>query len=166
MYEKVEKLMEEKGVKVADVAKATGISSSVFTDWKKGRYTPKADKLYALAQYFDVPMEYFFDENDQDDIDDEDDLDDDEDEDDDDDDDDLNDFGDESAKEILIRYALTKGFNVVITFWPEFSERVYGKVISLDDGVVFIEEIDTKGKTDGVCCTTLDNILAVSCEWE
>ena len=31
MYEKVEKLMEEKGVKVADVAKATGISSSVFT---------------------------------------------------------------------------------------------------------------------------------------
>ena len=65
MYEKVEKLMVEKGVKVADVVKATGISSSVFTDWKKGRYTPKADKLYALAQYFDVPMEYFFDENDQ-----------------------------------------------------------------------------------------------------
>ena len=65
MYEKVEKLMEEKGVKVADVVKATGISSSVFTDWKKGRYTPKADKLYALAQYFDVPMEYFFDDSDQ-----------------------------------------------------------------------------------------------------
>lgn len=65
MYEKVEKLMKMKGVKVADVAKATGISSSVFTDWKKGRYTPKADKLYALAEYFDVPMEYFFDENDR-----------------------------------------------------------------------------------------------------
>lgn len=63
MYKKVEKLMEMKGVKVADVAKATGISSSVFTDWKKGRYTPKADKLYALAQYFDVPMDYFFDDN-------------------------------------------------------------------------------------------------------
>ena len=65
MYEKVERLMNEKGVKVSDVAKATGISSSVFTDWKKGRYTPKADKLYALAQYFDVPMEYFFDETDR-----------------------------------------------------------------------------------------------------
>lgn len=63
MYDKVEKLMQEKGVKVADVAKATGISSSVFTDWKKGRYTPKADKLYALAQYFDVPMEYFFEDD-------------------------------------------------------------------------------------------------------
>lgn len=63
MYEKVERLMNEKGVKAADVAKAVGISSSVFTDWKKGRYTPKADKLYALAEYFDVPMEYFFDED-------------------------------------------------------------------------------------------------------
>lgn len=61
MYEKVERLMQEKGVRASDVAKAIGISSSVFTDWKKGRYTPKADKIYALAKYFDVPMEYFFD---------------------------------------------------------------------------------------------------------
>ena len=63
MYEKVERLMQEKGVKASDVAKAIGISSSVFTDWKKGRYTPKADKLHALAEYFNVPMEYFFDDS-------------------------------------------------------------------------------------------------------
>lgn len=62
MYEKVERLMQEKGVKASDVAKAVGISSSVFTDWKKGRYTPKADKLYAISKYFGVPMEYFFDD--------------------------------------------------------------------------------------------------------
>lgn len=62
MYDRLERLMQEKGVKVADVAKATEIGSSVFTDWKKGRYTPKADKLYAIAKYFDVPMEYFFDD--------------------------------------------------------------------------------------------------------
>ena len=61
MYEIVEKLMQEKGVKPSEVSKETGIPQSVFTDWKKGRYTPKADKLYALARYFDVPMEYFFD---------------------------------------------------------------------------------------------------------
>lgn len=60
-FEVIERLMEEKGVKASDVAKATGIPSSVFTDWKKGRYTPKADKLYALAKYFGVPMETFFD---------------------------------------------------------------------------------------------------------
>ena len=62
MYEKVERLMQEKGVKASDVAKAIGISSSVFTDWKKGRYTPKADKLYAISKYFGVPMDFFFDE--------------------------------------------------------------------------------------------------------
>lgn len=59
-YEIVEKLMKEKGVRASDVAKATGIPSSVFTDWKKGRYVPKADKLYALARYFQIPMEAFF----------------------------------------------------------------------------------------------------------
>lgn len=62
MYEKVERLMQEKGVKASDVAKAVGISSSVFTDWKKGRYTPKADKLYSIAKYFGVPMEFFFED--------------------------------------------------------------------------------------------------------
>ena len=60
MYEVLERLMKEKGVKASDVAKETGIPSSVFTDWKKGRYTPKADKLYVLAKYFGVPMEVFF----------------------------------------------------------------------------------------------------------
>lgn len=60
MYEVLERLMKEKGVKASEVAKETGIPSSVFTDWKKGRYTPKADKLYVLAKYFGVPMDIFF----------------------------------------------------------------------------------------------------------
>lgn len=60
MYEVLERLMKEKDVKASDVAKETGIPQSVFTDWKKGRYTPKADKLYVLAKYFGVPMEVFF----------------------------------------------------------------------------------------------------------
>lgn len=60
MYEKLEYLMKEKGVTPADISKATGIGKSTFTGWKNGSYTPKADKLYAIAQYFGVPMEYFF----------------------------------------------------------------------------------------------------------
>lgn len=32
MYEVLERLMKEKGVKASDVAKATGIPQSVFTD--------------------------------------------------------------------------------------------------------------------------------------
>lgn len=62
MYEKFEQLMKRKGVTPADVSKATGIGKSSLTGWKNGSYTPKADKLYAIAQYFEVPMEYFFDE--------------------------------------------------------------------------------------------------------
>lgn len=63
MYEVLERLMKEKGVKASEVAKETNIPSSVFTDWKKGRYTPKADKLYILAKYFGVPMETFFEKD-------------------------------------------------------------------------------------------------------
>ena len=58
MYEIFEKLLKEKNVKVADVTRATGIASSTFTDWKKGRYTPKQDKLQKIADYFGVTIDY------------------------------------------------------------------------------------------------------------
>lgn len=58
MYEIFERLLSKKGVKVSDVCKETGISSSTFTDWKKGRYTPKQDKLQKIADYFGVSLEY------------------------------------------------------------------------------------------------------------
>ena len=32
-----------------------------MTDWKKGRYVPKQDKLQKIADYFDVPVTVFFD---------------------------------------------------------------------------------------------------------
>ena len=59
MYEIFEKMLKEKGVKVADVCKATGLKQSMMSDWKKGRYTPKTDKLQLIADYFDVPLETF-----------------------------------------------------------------------------------------------------------
>ena len=37
MYEIYCKLRDEKGCKDADVAKATGITKSTFSDWKNGR---------------------------------------------------------------------------------------------------------------------------------
>lgn len=58
MYEIFAELLNERSVKTADVARCTGISMSSFTDWKKGRATPKADKLQKIADYFDVPLEY------------------------------------------------------------------------------------------------------------
>lgn len=59
-YEKFEKLRIEKGVTAKEVSDATGIVQSTFSDWKKGKSKPKVDKLIKLADYFGVPLEYFF----------------------------------------------------------------------------------------------------------
>ena len=45
MYEIFQKLLNEKGVKTSDVARATGISNMTFSDWKRGKCVPKIDKL-------------------------------------------------------------------------------------------------------------------------
>lgn len=58
MYEVYCKLRNEKGVKDADVAKATGITKSTFSDWKNGRSKPKDEKLLKIAEYFDVTLDY------------------------------------------------------------------------------------------------------------
>ena len=65
MYELYEKLLKERNVRSADVAKATGISPSSLTDWKKGRWQIKADKIQKIADYFGVPISYFYGEDDK-----------------------------------------------------------------------------------------------------
>lgn len=46
-------------VRPSDVSKETGISSTVFSEWKKGKSQPKIDKLAKIAEYFGVPLDYF-----------------------------------------------------------------------------------------------------------
>lgn len=58
-------LLEQRGVRASDVSKATGIATATLTDWKKGRYTPKINKLMIIANYFGVPIEYFLTEDKQ-----------------------------------------------------------------------------------------------------
>lgn len=41
------------------VANELGFSPSTLSDWKAGLYTPKLDKLAAIANLFDVPIEKF-----------------------------------------------------------------------------------------------------------
>lgn len=62
MYAKYAKLRDERELKDVDVVKATGISSSTLSDWKAGHYQPKADKLQALAKFFNVKIEYFLED--------------------------------------------------------------------------------------------------------
>ena len=58
MYKIFESLLHERGVTAYKVAKATGISTASLTDWKKGRSSPKADKLQKIADYFGVSVDY------------------------------------------------------------------------------------------------------------
>ena len=59
MYDKFEKLLEERNLTAYRVSKDTGIPSATFTEWKNGKYKPKVEKLMILADYFNVPLEYF-----------------------------------------------------------------------------------------------------------
>ena len=56
-YEQFEKLCEEKGVKPYHVSVATGISTATLSSWKKGKYTPKKDKLEKIADYFGTTVD-------------------------------------------------------------------------------------------------------------
>ena len=60
MYDKFEQLLREHGVTAYKVGKATGISHTMFSSWKKGMYQPKADKIQKIADYFGVPVSYFY----------------------------------------------------------------------------------------------------------
>lgn len=54
MYENYAKIRDSKGLRDSDVSKGTGISSSVLSDWKKGRYSLKYDKLQKIAEFLGV----------------------------------------------------------------------------------------------------------------
>ena len=58
MYEIYQKLLDEHGLKNADIARETGISNMTLSDWKKGKSTPKQDKLIQIANFFNVSLEY------------------------------------------------------------------------------------------------------------
>lgn len=62
MYHKFEKLLSEKNVSVYEVSRETGIATSTLSEWKKGLYKPKLDKLMILAKYFNVSINYFVDD--------------------------------------------------------------------------------------------------------
>ena len=58
MYEIFENLLKEHGVTAYKVAQDTGITTATLSSWKKGRYTPKREKLQKLADYFGVTVDY------------------------------------------------------------------------------------------------------------
>lgn len=57
MYAKYVELRDKKKLRDSEVARATGIAPSVFTDWKNGKCNPKVDKLLKIADFFGVTLD-------------------------------------------------------------------------------------------------------------
>lgn len=51
-------LLESRGIKAKKVSEDTGIPYSNFTEWRKGRSTPKATTLAKLAEYLRVSSDF------------------------------------------------------------------------------------------------------------
>lgn len=58
MYERYEQILAEKGLKTADVVKATSVSYANISQWKSGLSTPKQNKLAEIAEYLDVSLSW------------------------------------------------------------------------------------------------------------
>ncbi len=58
MYEIFEQLLQKFGITAYKVSKATGVTQSTLSDWKRGRSTPKTDNMKKIADYFGVTVDY------------------------------------------------------------------------------------------------------------
>lgn len=58
MYEHYAKARDAKGLSDATVSKQAGISQTTLSDWKKGKYTPKAEKLGKIADVLGVSISF------------------------------------------------------------------------------------------------------------
>lgn len=56
--ERIIEIMEEKGITQADISKATNITQSSLSDYIKGKYSPKQDKIDLIAQALHVSPAY------------------------------------------------------------------------------------------------------------
>lgn len=58
MYKRYVELRDAMGIRDSAVAKAIGIPQSTFSDWKKGKSSPKYEKLKKIADFFDVNVNW------------------------------------------------------------------------------------------------------------
>ena len=58
MYEIYQILLDEKGLKNADVARATGISNMTLSDWKRGKSEPKTKNMQKIADFLGTTLSY------------------------------------------------------------------------------------------------------------
>jgi transcriptional regulator with XRE-family HTH domain len=60
-FERFEQLLKMNNTTIYRVSKDTKIADGSLYEWKKGKYTPKHDKLQKISDYFGVSLDYFYD---------------------------------------------------------------------------------------------------------
>ena len=66
MYEIFVELLQKYGTTPYKVSKETGVSQSTLSDWKRGKSTPKPDKLQKIADYFGISLIYLMTKDEKD----------------------------------------------------------------------------------------------------
>ncbi len=61
MYQKFDNLLKANHCRPSTVADAIGIRRGYLSDWKLGKTNPKIETLRKIADYFNVPVSYFYD---------------------------------------------------------------------------------------------------------
>ena len=56
-YERYAAIRDERGMTDYAVAKETGIPASTLSDWKRGVYIPKLDKIAKICKLFCITIE-------------------------------------------------------------------------------------------------------------
>lgn len=61
--DRIQLLLNEKGVSASAMAKDLGFSSGLFTQWKQGKQKPSSDKVAKMAEYFNCSIDYILDDS-------------------------------------------------------------------------------------------------------
>lgn len=59
--DRIRQILEERNIRQSTFLKDLGLSKSNLYAWVNGRSVPRVDSIEEIADYFDVPIDYFFD---------------------------------------------------------------------------------------------------------
>lgn len=58
IYDRITLLLDDNSISAYKLAKETGLSTGLLSQWKSRKQNPSADKIAKIAEYFGVPVDY------------------------------------------------------------------------------------------------------------
>lgn len=57
MFELIDGALKKQGISYSQLADKIGVSVNAIYEWRKGSYNPKIDKLKAISDVLEIPLE-------------------------------------------------------------------------------------------------------------